>query len=79
MVRILQSVTINLNISGKYKNALGTYMFFEEDPCPQSEDPLFDKLPDNNLKYVCKTKKFLKMDHAYVLSKEGQGTFLMCA
>lgn len=48
-------------------------MFFEDDPSPQCDDPLFDTLPESNLKYVCKTRKLLKMDHAYVLPKEGQG------
>ncbi|CAH0699189.1 unnamed protein product [Spodoptera exigua] len=57
--------------TGKYDNALGTYMFFEEDPDPKSEDPLFDKLPEKNLKYVCKTGKLLTMEHAYVTPKEG--------
>ncbi|KAJ8734650.1 hypothetical protein PYW08_013900 [Mythimna loreyi] len=57
--------------TGKHENALGTYMFFEEDPEPKSEDPLFDKLPEKNLKYLCKTKKLLNMEHAYVTPKEG--------
>lgn len=57
--------------TGKFENALGTYMFFEEDPEPKSEDPLFDKLPEKNLKYLCKTKKLLNMEHAYVTPKEG--------
>nr|XP_021199183.2 general transcription factor 3C polypeptide 6 isoform X2 [Helicoverpa armigera] len=57
--------------TGKYENALGTYMFFEEDLDAKSEDPLFDKLPEKNLKYVCKTRKLLSMEHAYVTPKEG--------
>ncbi|XP_026725831.1 general transcription factor 3C polypeptide 6-like isoform X3 [Trichoplusia ni] len=57
--------------TGKYDHALGTYMFFEEDPNPKSEDPLFDKLPEKNLKYLCKTRKYLNMEHAYVTPKEG--------
>lgn len=51
-------------------------MFFEEDLSPQCDDPLFDKLAENNLKYICKTRKLLKMDQAYVLPKEGQGNFI---
>ena len=47
-------------------------MFFEEDPEPTTEDPLFDKLPEKNLKYLCKTKKILNMEHAYVTPKEGK-------
>ncbi|CAB3236967.1 unnamed protein product [Arctia plantaginis] len=57
--------------TGKYENALGTYMFFEEDPEPKTDDPLFDKLPEKNLKYVCKTRKYLNMEHAYITPKEG--------
>lgn len=51
-------------------------MFFEEDPDPKSEDPLFDKLPEKNLKYVSKTGKLLTMEHAYVTPKEGKLTKL---
>ncbi|KAJ2946546.1 hypothetical protein O0L34_g12601 [Tuta absoluta] len=53
--------------TGKFANPLGTYMFFEEDPQPQSVDPLFDKLPEKSLKYLCKTNKLLNMEHAYVM------------
>ncbi|KAI5642468.1 mab-21 protein domain-containing protein [Phthorimaea operculella] len=53
--------------TGKFASPLGTYMFFEDDPQPQSVDPLFDKLPEKNLKYLCKTNKLLNMEHAYVM------------
>lgn len=46
-------------------------MFFEEDPHPKTDDPLFDKIPDKNYKYLCKTRKYLNMEHAYVTPKEG--------
>ncbi|XP_075987152.1 general transcription factor 3C polypeptide 6-like isoform X2 [Anticarsia gemmatalis] len=57
--------------TGKFEQPLGTYLFFEEDPDPKTEDPLFDKLAEKNLKYTCKTKKYLNMEHAYVTPKEG--------
>ncbi|XP_064292065.1 uncharacterized protein LOC128669755 isoform X3 [Plodia interpunctella] len=57
---------------GKFENAVGTYMFFEEDLCPQTEDPLLDRLPEKNLKYVSKTRKLLEMKQAYVTAKEAQ-------
>lgn len=47
-------------------------MFFEEDPAPHCEDPLFDKVPEKTLKFVCKTRKHLHMEHAYVTPKEGK-------
>ncbi|KAM3966851.1 uncharacterized protein ACR2FA_012388 [Aphomia sociella] len=58
--------------TGKYENPLGTFMFFEEDPAAQSSDPVFDRLSEKNVKYVCKTQKYLNMEHAYVSSKEGK-------
>ncbi|CAK1599574.1 unnamed protein product [Parnassius mnemosyne] len=57
--------------TGKFENPLGTYLFFEEDPSPHCADPLFDKLPERNLKYLHKTTKLLCMEHAYVAPKEG--------
>lgn len=62
---------------GKFESALGTYMFFEEDPAPKTEDPLFDKLPEKNLKYICKSRKYLNMEHAYVTPKEGNYFLLL--
>ncbi|OWR52125.1 hypothetical protein KGM_213106 [Danaus plexippus plexippus] len=56
--------------TGTYENPLGTYMFFEEDPTIQSSDPLFDRLPAKNLKYLCKTRKLINVEHAYVTPKE---------
>ncbi|XP_028169197.1 uncharacterized protein LOC114359132 isoform X2 [Ostrinia furnacalis] len=55
----------------EYEVPLGTYMFFEDDQAPESKDPLFDKVPEKNLKYVCKTRKYVKMEHAYVTEKGG--------
>ncbi|KPJ06725.1 General transcription factor 3C polypeptide 6 [Papilio machaon] len=57
--------------TGSFENPLGTYLFFEEDQTPHCDDPLFDKLPEKNLKYLYKTTKLLSMEHAYVTSKEG--------
>ncbi|XP_059047483.1 general transcription factor 3C polypeptide 6-like isoform X2 [Achroia grisella] len=57
--------------TGKFEQPLGTYMFFEDNPMAESCDPIFDKLSEKNLKYVCKTQKYLSMEHAYVSSKEG--------
>lgn len=48
-------------------------MFFEHDPAPKSLHPLFDKLPEKNLKYLVKTRKCMTMQHAYVTPKEGKG------
>ncbi|KAJ0181044.1 hypothetical protein K1T71_003129 [Dendrolimus kikuchii] len=62
----------NTIFTGKYENALGTYMFFEDDPMPVTKDPLFDKLAEKNLKYKCKTKKVLYMQHAHITPKEGK-------
>lgn len=47
-------------------------MFFEDDPSPHCEDSLFDKLPEKYLKYVCKTRKLISVEHAYVTPKEGK-------
>lgn len=47
-------------------------MFFEDDPSPHCEDSLFDKLPEKNLKYLCKTRKLISVEHAYVTAKEGK-------
>ncbi|XP_038208826.1 general transcription factor 3C polypeptide 6 [Zerene cesonia] len=57
--------------SGNFENPLGTYMFFEDDPSAHTDDPLFDKLPDKNLKYLLKTRKFIKAEHVYVKQKDG--------
>lgn len=59
---------------GKYENALGTYMFFEEDTSTLSKDPLFDKYPEKCVKYVGHTRKLMTMEHAYVTPKEGKET-----
>ncbi|XP_046976627.1 general transcription factor 3C polypeptide 6 [Vanessa cardui] len=58
--------------TGTIENPLGTYMFFEDDPSPHCADPLFDKLPEKNLKYLCKTRKLISVEHAYVTHKEGK-------
>lgn len=51
-------------------------MFFEEDPSPKCSDPLFDKLPEKNLRFLCKTRKVINVEHAYITPKEGkQGLF----
>lgn len=68
---------VKIIISGKHESSLGTYMFFEEDPSPQCADPIFDKLPEKSLKFVCKTRKHLNMEHAYVTPKEGKGKKLI--
>lgn len=47
-------------------------MFFEEDPSPKSSDPLFDKLPEKSLKFLCKSRKLIKIEHAYITPKEGK-------
>lgn len=56
-------------------NPLGTYMFFEEDPAPHCADVLFDKMPETSVKFKCKTRKCLQMEHAYVTPKQGKGKF----
>lgn len=61
---------------GRYEHALGTYMFFENDPTIKSVDPLFDKLPEENLKYVCKTRKLMKMERTYLTPKAENETKL---
>lgn len=48
-------------------------MFFEEDRSAQSTDPLFDKLPEQNLKYLVKSRKSIKAEHVYVKLNEGTG------
>ncbi|XP_072935037.1 general transcription factor 3C polypeptide 6 [Epargyreus clarus] len=59
--------------TGTYENPLGTYMFFENDTSPQSTDPVFDRIPEKNVKYVCKTRKLLKVEHGYITPKDGSG------
>lgn len=39
-------------------------MFFEKDDHPTVDDPVFDKIP--TLKYFKKTRKFLRMQRAFV-------------
>ncbi|CAH2100159.1 unnamed protein product [Euphydryas editha] len=58
--------------TGTIENPLGTFMFFEDDPSPHSTDAVFDKVPDKNLKYLCKTRKLISVEHAYVTHKEGK-------
>ncbi|CAK1548370.1 unnamed protein product [Leptosia nina] len=53
-----------------YESPLGTHMFFEDDPFAQTNDPLFDKLPEKNLKYINKSRKTIKAEHVYVKAKE---------
>ncbi|KAG7304042.1 hypothetical protein JYU34_010968 [Plutella xylostella] len=57
--------------TGKYETPNGTFMFFEPDLSPLPEDHIFERVPENRLKYICKTRKFLNMSHAYVTPKEG--------
>ncbi|CAH0722386.1 unnamed protein product, partial [Brenthis ino] len=57
--------------TGTFENPLGTYMFFEEDPSPKCSDPLFDKLPEKNLRFLYKTRKLINVEHAYITPKEG--------
>ncbi|XP_066595235.1 uncharacterized protein [Prorops nasuta] len=48
---------------GTYEDAVGTYLFFEEDKNPTVDDPIFDINP--TLKYFQKTKKLLKMQRVF--------------
>ncbi|XP_032674556.1 general transcription factor 3C polypeptide 6 isoform X2 [Odontomachus brunneus] len=48
---------------GTYKDAMGTYMFFEKDDDPHVDDVIFDKIP--TLKYSAKTRKVLKMQRVF--------------
>ena len=52
---------------GTYEDAVGTYLFFDKDDNPQTEDPVFDKVP--SLKYFGKTRKILKMQRAFLLPR----------
>ncbi|XP_061715008.1 uncharacterized protein LOC133523441 [Cydia pomonella] len=60
--------------TGQLESPLGTYMFFARDLSSSSLDPLFDKVPKENMKYLCKTDKYLKMKHTYVTLREGAET-----
>ncbi|XP_043274826.1 uncharacterized protein [Venturia canescens] len=52
---------------GTYRNAVGTYMFFESDKHPHVDDPVFDVTP--SLKYLAKTRKVLRMNRIFVEPK----------
>ncbi|XP_048005310.1 uncharacterized protein LOC125241061 [Leguminivora glycinivorella] len=60
--------------TGQLESALGTYMFFARDEAPPCEDPLFDKVPKESMKYICKGDKYLRMKHTYITPKEGAET-----
>ncbi|XP_034950346.1 general transcription factor 3C polypeptide 6 [Chelonus insularis] len=52
---------------GTYEDAVGTYMFFENDDNPKFEDPIFDTVP--TFKFFTKTNKILKMKRVFVKPK----------
>ncbi|XP_063394372.1 uncharacterized protein LOC134679407 [Cydia fagiglandana] len=60
--------------TGQLESPLGTYMFFARDIAPPSVDPLFDKVPKENMKYICKADKYLRMKHTYITPREGAET-----
>ncbi|XP_014231555.1 uncharacterized protein LOC106655595 [Trichogramma pretiosum] len=52
---------------GTYEDAVGTYLFFENDLEPKVDDPVFDKVP--RYRYYNKTRKVLKMQRAFLIPR----------
>ncbi|XP_067000210.2 general transcription factor 3C polypeptide 6 [Anabrus simplex] len=55
--------------TGEYRDVVGTALFFEEDPAPKVDDPVFGKNHDTQLRYVCKTRKSLLMSRVFLKAK----------
>jgi len=56
--------------AGEYHDIVGTALFFEEDPSPAGNDPVFTTIPQHQLRYVCKTRKALRMSRVFLKRKD---------
>jgi hypothetical protein len=56
--------------AGEYHDIVGTALFFEEDPSPAGSDPVFTTIPQQQLRYVCKTRKALHMSRVFLKRKD---------
>ena len=56
--------------AGEYRDVVGTALFFEEDPSPAGSDPVFTTIPQHQLRYVCKTRKALRMSRVFLKRKD---------
>ena len=56
--------------AGEYHDIVGTALFFEEDPAPSGSDPVFTTIPKHQLRYVCKTRKALRMSRVFLKRKD---------
>nr|CAD7572623.1 unnamed protein product [Timema californicum] len=57
---------------GEYRDIAGTALFFEEDTSTPQHDPVFSKVPDKQLRYMCKTRKSLLMSRVFVKNPSSQ-------
>lgn len=60
----------NQTFAGEYHDIVGTALFFEEDPSPAGSDPVFTTIPQQQLRYVCKTRKALHMSRVFLKRKD---------
>ena len=56
--------------AGEYHDIVGTALFFEGDPSPAGSDPVFTTIPKHQLRYVCKTRKALRMSRVFLKRKD---------
>lgn len=59
--------------SGKWQDSVGTHLFFEPQPNPEtSPDPVFSNDPSTILNYKFKTRKCLGLSRVFINKKEDQ-------
>lgn len=56
--------------SGKWRDGVGTALFFEEVKPPPPADPVFSNVPSKMLQYLCKTRKTLEMSRVFINCKK---------
>lgn len=56
--------------SGRWRDTVGTALFFEEVEPPPPADPVFSNVPRKMLKYCCKTRKALELSRVFINRKK---------
>lgn len=55
---------------GTFEHAMGTNVFFAENPSPPPMDPNFESIPSTMYKFVSQTNKVLKMERIFISPKK---------
>lgn len=56
--------------AGNFEHAIGTMLFFDENPVPPPSLENYETTPDKWYKYLCKTDRVLRMDRIFIDARD---------